>query len=378
VDVLVRQIVILDSYQGTASAVPIRHDTRPRADEAQLPRCRQEASPLARRNLPLNQILRRSVRQDTQVSEHPRIKRMRRSRLAKHPLKIGSQYAIHLLHLIQSRLIASPDKEVAKFSQHSMHRAVVNVRVRAVQVGQRFLETKPLRLTHHPGMPWDGSSFQRNRQTQLERHIEARSSWTITVKLHPRQVMNRVVAFLNEFQDALQPPAAGRDFEDRPRLQAEGNDPRRCRRERGSQTQSRREYSEKPIPYYRCALVVRVWALFFAAWACLPLLFFIPTALARDPVFFLRATKLPPSVLRSIMPCVCFLAISINCRVRAAETPSVSAMSYGVAKRPRSLMGCRIVPKLYAALSLDPTTKRGAPFLARPLREKWEAMLPAA
>ncbi len=26
----------------------------------------------------------------------------------------------------------------------------------------------------------------------------------------------------------------------------------------------------------------------------------------------------------------------------------------------------------------DPTTKRGAPFLARPLREKWEAMQPTA
>jgi hypothetical protein len=150
---------------------------------------------------------------------------MRRPRLAKHPLKISSQYAIYLLHLIQSRLIASPDKEVAKFSQHSMHRAVMNVRVCAVQVSQRFLETKPLRLTHHPGMPRGGSSFQRNRQTQLKWHIEARSSWAITVKLHPRQVMNRVVALLNKFQDALQPPAAGRDFEDRPRLQAEGNDP---------------------------------------------------------------------------------------------------------------------------------------------------------
>ena len=137
-------------------------------------------------------------------------------------------------------------------------------------------------------------------------------------------------------------------------------------RERGSQTQSRREYSEKLIPYYRCALVVRVWALFFAAWACLPLLFFIPTVLARDPVFFLCATKLPLSVLRSIMPCVCFLAISINCRVRDAETPSVSAMSYGVAKRPRSLMGCRIVPKLYAALSLDPTPKKGCPISRAP------------
>ncbi len=128
----------------------------------------------------------------------------------------------------------------------------------------------------------------------------------------------------------------------------------------GSQSRSRTEYSEKPIPPYRCALVVRVWALFFAAWAGLPLLFFIPTVLARDPVFFLRATKLPLSVLRSIMPCVCFLAISINCRVRAAETPRVSAMSYGVAKRPRSLIGCRIVPKLYAGAFSRPNHEKGS------------------
>ncbi len=66
-----------------------------------------------------------------------------------------------------------------------------------------------------------------------------------------------------------------------------------------------------------------MWVLFFGAWACLPLLFFIPTVLARDPVSFFWATKLPLSELRSIMPCVCFLAISINCRVRAAETPRV-------------------------------------------------------
>ena len=73
-------------------------------------------------------------------------------------------------------------------------------------------------------MSWDGSSFQCNRQAELKWHIEARGSRTITVKLHPRQVVNRILAFLNEFQDAFQPPTAGRDFEDRPRLQAERND----------------------------------------------------------------------------------------------------------------------------------------------------------
>jgi hypothetical protein len=58
------------------------------------------------------------------------------------------------------------------------------------------------------------------------------------------------------------------------------------------------------------------------------------------------------------MPSVDSLAISINCRVRDAETPRVSAMSYGVAKRPRSLIGCRIVPKLYAVLFSTPPRKR--------------------
>ena len=73
-------------------------------------------------------------------------------------------------------------------------------------------------------MPWDGSSFQGNRQTELEWHIESRGAGTIPVKLHPRQVVDRVVALLNEFQDALQPPAAGRDFQHRPRLQTERAD----------------------------------------------------------------------------------------------------------------------------------------------------------
>ncbi|MGH9547137.1 MAG: hypothetical protein ACRD23_18170, partial [Terriglobales bacterium] len=57
---------------------------------------------------------------------------------------------------------------------------------------------------------------------------------------------------------------------------------------------SHTEYSEIPIPYYRCALLARAWDFFFAASACLPLFFFILTAVAGEPDFvFLRAAKLP-------------------------------------------------------------------------------------
>jgi hypothetical protein len=52
--------------------------------------------------------------------------------------------------------------------------------------------------------------------------------------------------------------------------------------------------------------------------------------------------------------------------VRAAETPSVSAMSYGVAKRPRSLIGCRIVPEIIRRAFSRSHHEKGAPVSCAP------------
>lgn len=59
-------------------------------------------------------------------------------------------------------------------------------------------------------------------QAEFEGHIESRCAGTVTVQLHPRQVVNRVLRRCDQGANSLQASSAKGNFERGARLESEG------------------------------------------------------------------------------------------------------------------------------------------------------------
>ena len=229
-----------------------------------------------------------------------------------------SQIAVDCSDVVEFRTMGSSGESVHQSAKNSLDCAVVNIRVRSVQVAQRFLQAVLPGFEYKPFMLRAGTKRPIDRESKLEGHVEARCCRRVPVKLNPRQVVKRVAAFPNQFDDSLEPPFAAGNLDG-------------CSR---SQTESA-ETSDK------CKIKILVVTVIRDVEESR----FLPSALghralfhdlerlpeAREPDFLLRfctvAVGFPdfagPSDLIS-------LARACNRRIRVFETPYVSAKSSAV------------------------------------------------
>ena len=100
----------------------------------------------------------------------------------------------------------------------------MNVRVGAIEVTQRLLDSPWLCLEEEPIVPASDSGTCYS-QPKLERHVEAWSQGRGAVELDAGKIVNRIPAALDEREDALKPTLAARYAERDTRLQTEVVEP---------------------------------------------------------------------------------------------------------------------------------------------------------
>lgn len=148
--------------------------------------------------MPIHKFFRGSTRENAEILEDLRIKRIVCTSPVKNIFKVCSQHPINASHLQNGRLAVASDEYVTELTKNAPYCAAVNVWVRSIKIAERFVDTPLLRFTHHPDVSRNPSSFQCDRQSQFERHIEPRSSRARPVQLHARQIVNRILRFFDK------------------------------------------------------------------------------------------------------------------------------------------------------------------------------------
>lgn len=125
----------------------------------------------------------------------------------------SSQIAVYRLKFSDSRLAPNSYKSIGQRAQQLPRPSSMYVRVGAVQVAQRLAETAPDRLEYVPVFASALHLNARDRQSELERHVETRCPWAPAVKLDSTKIMERISTFPYEAENAFQPSLPCRNFE---------------------------------------------------------------------------------------------------------------------------------------------------------------------
>jgi len=134
------------------------------------------------------------------------------------------------------------NKRVADFPHDAFHRAVMDVRIAAVQVAQRLLNSSLLGFKDKPTVPARVELGPGHGQAKLKRHIEAWGAMRISIQLNAGEIVNRISATLYQLQDSIQSALASGNSEGSARFnQAESS--RRCTQDKGGESLRRRGYS---------------------------------------------------------------------------------------------------------------------------------------
>ncbi len=128
---------------------------------------------------------------------------------------------VDCVDVVEFRTMGSSGERVHQSAKNSRDCAVMNIRVRSVQVAQRFLQAVLPGFEYKPFMLRAGTKRPIDRESKLERHIEARCYRRVPIKLDPRQVVKGVAAFPNQFDDSLEPPFAAGNLDGCSRSQTE-------------------------------------------------------------------------------------------------------------------------------------------------------------
>ena len=132
-----------------------------------------------------------------------------------------SQIEVDCSDVVEFRTMGSSGESVHQSAKNSLDCAVMNIRVRSVQIAQRFLQAVLPGFEYKPFMLRAGTKRPIDRESKLEGHIEARCYRRVPIKLDPRQVVKGVAAFPNQFDDSLEPPFAAGNLDGRSRSQTE-------------------------------------------------------------------------------------------------------------------------------------------------------------
>jgi hypothetical protein len=90
--------------------------------------------------------------------------------------------------------------------------AVVDVRVRTADIAEGALQTMALLLEDEPLVELRLEDAPRDRDSELERHVEARGPWRGAGELHAAQIVDRVAALLHQANDPVQATARPGDL----------------------------------------------------------------------------------------------------------------------------------------------------------------------
>jgi hypothetical protein len=112
-----------------------------------------------------------------------------------------------LSETLQRRVSEVSNERIAQLDEKSIGISEMDVRVRAVQITQRSLESMWLLLEHDPLMARSAPSTPLDGDAELERHVEAWHSGDRTGRLDAGEIVERVLAALDEIRDPVQPPA---------------------------------------------------------------------------------------------------------------------------------------------------------------------------
>jgi len=132
-----------------------------------------------------------------------------------------SQIEVDCSDVVEFRTMGGPSESVHQSAKNSLDCAVVNIRVRSVQIAQRFLQAVLPGFEYKPFMLRAGTQRPIDRESKLEGHIEARCHRRVPIRLDPRQIVKGVAAFPNQFDDSLEPAFAAGDLDGRSRSQTE-------------------------------------------------------------------------------------------------------------------------------------------------------------
>ena len=132
-----------------------------------------------------------------------------------------SQIEVDCSDVVEFRTMGGPSESVHQSAKNSLDCAVVNIRVRSVQIAQRFLQAVLSGFEYKPFMLRAGTKRPIDRESKLEGHIEARCHRRVPIRLDPRQIVKGVAAFPNQFDDSLEPAFAAGDLDGRSRSQTE-------------------------------------------------------------------------------------------------------------------------------------------------------------
>lgn len=96
----------------------------------------------------------------------------------------------------------------------------MNVDFGPIQIAERLVHSALHGFANVPSLPAVGV-FARDRQSQFERHVEARSTRRFPIDLHAGKIVEGVSALIDQRDDPIQPALAGGDFQSCSGYQAE-------------------------------------------------------------------------------------------------------------------------------------------------------------
>lgn len=132
---------------------------------------------------------------------------------------VPAHLAVNPGHLLDCRLPSAPLEGLAKLCEHAGDLSFMNLRIRAIQVAERFLHAVAVGLEHVPAF-FLLVFLLRHCQAQLERHVEPGRAGLLAVQFHAGKIVDGVFTISNQFQNLVQAARTIWNFECCPRDQA--------------------------------------------------------------------------------------------------------------------------------------------------------------
>lgn len=142
-----------------------------------------------------------------------------RARFLEDSRLVPSHLAVNPGHLSNRGLPSAPLEDLAKLREYTGNLPFMNLRIRAIQVAERFLHAVAGGLEHIPAFPLP-MFLLRHCQAQFEWHVKPGRAGFLAIQLHAGEIMDGVFTISNQFQDFVQASRTVRDFECSPWDQA--------------------------------------------------------------------------------------------------------------------------------------------------------------